>query len=162
MTDTKPSRPFSKIFARNKRAFFDYEIEERLEAGIVLRGSEVKSIRARRVSIKEAYAQFDENGELWLYNCHIGEWPWANRNNHDPVRPRKLLLHKRELSRLSHAIAAEGMALLPLAIYLTENTGLIKVELGLGKGKKTFDKRETLKRRTAEREIERALRDNLS
>ena len=145
-----------KVLARNKRATFDYQIDERFEAGIALVGSEVKSIRDARVSLGESYATFDENGELWLEQAHIAEYPWANRNNHEPTRRRKLLLNKRELGQLSRAIDRAGFTLLSVALYL--KGGLIKVELGLGKGKKVHDKRDSLKKRAHDREIERAVK----
>src|SRR5690606_26367385 len=143
-----------KVLARNRKATFNFEISDRFEAGIALQGSEVKSIRNGQVSLEEAFAAFD-NSELFLQNCHVAEYPWANRDNHDPVRKRKLLLHKRELARLSEAISIAGFTLVPIQMYL--KNGLIKVELGLGKGKKLHDKRDTLKKRDAQREIERSL-----
>ncbi|MFA5624396.1 MAG: SsrA-binding protein SmpB [Bradymonadales bacterium] len=144
-----------KIIAKNRRAYFDYFIEEKIEAGIVLLGSEVKSIRAGHVSLGEAYAKFsaDKGEELYLMNCHIAEYPWANRFNHEPLRPRKLLLHKRQLQKLSQAVVREGRTLIPLILYFSQ--GRIKLELGLAKGKKNYDKREALKQNTAKREIER-------
>lgn len=146
----------TKTIARNKRATFDYAIDERYEAGIVLLGSEVKSIRDGRVSLGESYARFSDDGELFLLGAHVAEYPWANRNQHDPVRPRKLLLNKRELAQLSDAVRRSGYTLVPLSVYLKRNH--IKLELGLGKGKKLFDKRETLKKKTAQRDIERELK----
>lgn len=144
-----------KIIAKNKRAWFDYTIEEKYEAGIVLLGSEVKSIRAGHVSLGESYAKFSETGEpeLFMLNAHIAEYPWANRNNHEPLRPRKLLLHKRELAKLSHVLDRQGLTLIPLCLYF--KNGRIKLELGLCRGKKNYDKREALKSRTAQRDIER-------
>lgn len=146
-----------KTIVRNKRATFDYAIDERFEAGIALQGSEVKSIRDARISLGESYARFDDDGQLYLVGAHIAEYPWANRNQHDPVRPRKLLLHKRELAKISDAVHTAGYTLVPMSVFLQR--GLIKVELGLGKGKKLYDKRETLKKQTAKREIERALKE---
>lgn len=145
-----------KILAKNRKAFHNYEFEDRFEAGIVLVGSEVKSIRDGRVNIGEGYAQFDEHGELYLHGAHVAEYPWANRFNHEPTRPRKLLLHKRELGRLSHLMDRSGYALVPLKLYLKK--GRIKLELGLGKGKRQYDKRHTLKKQDAQREIERHLK----
>lgn len=144
-----------KIIAKNKKAFFDYMIEERLEAGISLLGSEVKSIRAGHISLGESYAKFREdcNTELFLLNAHIAEYAWANRNNHEPLRARRLLLHRRELVKLSQAVVRQGLTLIPLSMYFKE--GKIKVELGLCRGKKNYDKRETLKARTAQRDVER-------
>ena len=143
-----------KKITTNRKAFFNYEIEAKLEAGIVLEGTEVKSIRAGYVSLDQAYAAV-ENGELWLYNCHVKEYPWGNRQNHDPTRKRKLLLHKRQLAKWSEAVQQSGSTIVPISMYL--KNGRIKVQLGLGKGKKLHDKRQTLKRRTAQREIDRHL-----
>ena len=144
-----------KIIAKNKKAWFDYFVEEKYEAGIVLLGSEVKSIRAGHVSLGDSFAKFSEtsNPELFLVNAHIAEYAWANRNNHDPLRARKLLLHKRELAKLSHVLDRQGLTLVPLSLYFS--CGRIKVELGLCRGKKNYDKRETLKTRTAMRDMER-------
>lgn len=143
-----------KKITTNRKAFFNYEIEDKLEAGIVLEGTEVKSIRAGYVSLDQAYAAV-ENGELWLYNCHVKEYPWGNRQNHDPTRKRKLLLHKRQLAKWSEAVQQSGSTIVPISMYL--KNGRIKVQLGLGKGKKLHDKRQTIKRRDAQREIERSL-----
>jgi SsrA-binding protein len=151
-SDTQPG---IKIIAKNKKAWFDYFVEEKYEAGIVLQGSEVKSLRAGHISMGDAFAKFSQTGnpELFLLNAHITEYAWANRNNHDPLRPRKLLLHKRELAKLSQVLDRQGLTLIPLSIYF--KFGRVKVELGLCKGKKNYDKRETLKTKTAQREIER-------
>lgn len=144
-----------KIIAKNKRAWFDYQIEEKFEAGIALLGSEVKSIRAGHVSLGESYAKFNEKviPELFLLNAHIAEYAWANRNNHDPLRPRKLLLHRRELHKLSQVVVRQGLTLIPLSLYF--KCGKIKLELGLCRGKKNYDKREALKTKTAQRDVER-------
>ncbi|MBO4350001.1 MAG: SsrA-binding protein SmpB [Proteobacteria bacterium] len=147
--------PGIKIIAKNKRAWFDYQIEEKYEAGIALLGSEVKSIRAGHVSLGESYAKFNEKviPELFLLNAHIAEYAWANRNNHDPLRPRKLLLHRRELHKLSQLVVRQGLTLIPLSLYF--KCGKIKLELGLCRGKKNYDKREALKTKTAQRDVER-------
>lgn len=144
-----------KIIAKNRRAYFDYSIEDKYEAGIALLGSEVKSIRAGHISLGESFAKFSEGRipELFLLNAHIAEYAWANRNNHDPLRPRKLLMHKRELARISQALERQGLTLIPLTVYFRD--GRIKVELGLGRGKKNYDKRETLKQKSAQRDMER-------
>lgn len=144
-----------KIVAKNRRAYFDYMVEEKFEAGICLQGSEVKSIRAGHVSIGESYAKFSEarEPELFLLNAHIAEYAWANRNNHEPLRARKLLLHKRELAKLSQVLDRQGLTLIPLSVYF--KCGRIKVELGLCRGKKNYDKRESMKARTAQRDMER-------
>ncbi len=155
MAKNTSNTPGVKIIAKNKRAWFDYSIEEKYECGIALLGSEVKSIRAGHISIGESYAKFSETGmpELFLVNAHIAEYPWANRNNHEPLRNRKLLLHRRELAKLSQVIVRQGLTLVPLSMYF--KCGKIKVELGLCRGKKNYDKREALKTRTAQRDVER-------
>ena len=144
-----------KIICVNKRARFDYEISDVYEAGMVLQGTEVKSLREGRVSLQDAYADI-QHGELYLLQAHIDQYEQGNRFNHDPDRPRKLLLHKGEIRRLVGKTQEKGLTLIPTRMYFSH--GKAKVELGLAKGKKTYDKRQTLKRRTAEREIERALR----
>ncbi len=154
---SKASRDHIKVIARNKKAFHNYLISDRYEAGISLLGSEVKSIRAGKVNLVQAFAKISDEGELFLIGCHIAEYPWANLYNHDPTRPRKLLLHRKELGKLSQAINQAGATILPLSIYF--KGGLIKVELGLGKGKKLHDKRETLKKRSADRDMEREMND---
>ena len=140
----------------NHKAGRDYFLLDRLEAGIELKGTEVKSLRAARASIDDAFARV-ERGQIWLYNAHIAAYEFGNRYNVDPLRPRRLLLHKKEIDRLAGKLNAKGMALVPLKIYFTKR--FAKVLLGLGKGKNQIDRRETLKRKTAEREIDRALRD---
>ncbi|MGD0016688.1 MAG: SsrA-binding protein SmpB [Verrucomicrobiia bacterium] len=140
----------------NHKAGRDYFLLDRLEVGIELKGTEVKSLRAARASIDDAFARV-ERGQIWLYNAHIAAYEFGNRNNVDPLRPRRLLLHKKEIDRLAGKLNSKGMALVPLKIYFTKR--FAKVLLGLGKGKNQIDRRETLKRKTAEREIDRALRD---
>ena len=140
----------------NHKARRDYLITETYEAGIELKGTEVKSLRNARASIEEAFARV-ERGQCWLYNAHINPYEFGNRYNVDPIRPRRLLLHKKEIDRLGGLLNAKGMALLPLKIYFTKS--FAKVLLGVGKGKTHIDKRETLKRKTADREIQRAIRD---
>jgi len=141
-----------KLICQNKKAWHDYFIEDRYEAGISLLGSEVKSLRLGKVSLGESYAKI-KDGEIYLVDAHISPYPYANRFNHDPLRPRKLLLHKREIQRLTGKVQEKGFTLIPLRLYFSD--GKVKVELGLAKGKKQYDKRETLKRKTIEREIER-------
>lgn len=151
--------PPGSTLAQNRRATFNYEVLERLEAGIMLTGSEVKSIREGRVSLAEAYAQF-RGDELFLLGAHIAEYVQAHRRNHEPLRPRKLLMHKKQLDKLSVAVAQEGLALVPLAIYFKEGKGgRIKLELGLCRGKKVHDKRASIKERETKREIDRAIRE---
>lgn len=146
----------SKTVALNRKARHNYSIEDTLEAGIQLAGTEVKSLREGGVQITDSHAA-EMGGELWLFNAHIPEYHGGNRFNHEPRRPRKLLVHKRELSRLIGAVAREGMTLVPLALYFNTR-GIAKVELGLAKGKKKWDKRETEKSRDWQREKGRLLR----
>ena len=142
----------------NHKARRDYFIAETVEAGIELKGTEVKSLRNARASIDDAFASV-ERGQCWLYNAHINPYEFGNRYNVDPLRPRRLLLHKKEIDRLAGQLNAKGMTLVPLKIYFTKS--FAKVQLGLGKGKAQYDKREALKRKTAEREVDRALRDRV-
>ena len=141
--------------ARNPRATHDYHVLDRMEAGIVLTGTEVKSLRQGKASIKEAFGLL-RGGEVWLEGMHITPYEQGNRYNHEPVRSRKLLLHRREIERLIGAVEQKGFALVPLEVYFRK--GHAKVTLALGKGKKTHDRREDLKRRIADREMARALR----
>lgn len=143
--------------AQNRKALHNYFIDDRVEAGIVLSGTEVKSLRQGRASITEAYAG-ESAGELFLFNAHIPEYTAGNRFNHEPTRPRKLLLHKREISRLLGATRREGMTLVPLSLYFNPK-GRAKVELGLARGKKLHDKRATTKERDWQREKARLLRE---
>ncbi|WIF94919.1 SsrA-binding protein SmpB [Caminicella sporogenes] len=145
-----------RIIANNKKARHDYFIEETYEAGIVLKGTEVKSIRLGRVNLKDSYAEID-NGEVILHNLHISPYEKGNIFNTDPVRPRKLLLHKREIRKLIGYTTQRGYTLVPLKIYITKR-GLVKVELAVAKGKKLYDKRESIARRDAERRIQKELR----
>ena len=147
--------PERKLVASNRRARFDYEILDTFEAGIELRGPEVKSLRAGKVSLNEAYAVL-RGGEAFLVNAHINPYEQAGRENADPRRERRLLLHKREILRLQGQVAERGRTLVPLALYFRR--GRAKVELALARGKKRFDKRETIQRREQEREVTRALR----
>ena len=144
-----------KTVAENRRARFDYFIEETLEAGIALSGTEVKSLRAGEGSIAEAYAEV-RGGEAWLVNANLPEFSHGNRFNHEPKRPRKLLLHAREIEKLLGAVERKGMTLVPLSVYFNSK-GRAKVELALAKGKQAHDKRETLKKADAKRDIDRAL-----
>ncbi len=144
-----------KIFAENKKARFNYEILEEYEAGIMLTGPEVKSVRAGQISIKESFAT-TKQGELYLTNAHISPYKPALNTDYNPTRSRKLLLKKSEIIKLIGKAQAEGNTLIPLKIYSKNN--LIKVEIGLGKGKKRYDKRETIKKREQERDIKRALK----
>jgi SsrA-binding protein len=145
-----------KQVAQNKKAYHDFFIEETFEAGIVLQGTEIKSIRAGKANLKDSYARI-QNGEAWLYSMHVSPYEQGNRYNHDPLRPRKLLLHKREINKLLGETKEVGYALVPVKLYL--KNGFCKVLLGLAKGKKNYDKREDLKKKEAKREIERVFRD---
>jgi SsrA-binding protein len=151
----KPSRRF-KVVADNRKARFNYEIGDVVEAGIVLTGSEVKSLRAGKATIAESYADA-RNGEIWLINANISEYLQAARFNHLPKRPRKLLLHQRQINKLAGAVEREGMTIVPLKLYFNDK-GRAKIEIALGKGKKLHDKREMLKKRSWERERGRLMR----
>ena len=141
------------IVTSNRKATHEYHIDERIEAGIVLQGTEVKSIRNGKVNLQEAYCTV-QNGEMMLMQCHIAPYTHGNRANHDPVRPRKLLLHKREISRLEKAAAQQGYTLIPLKMYFKR--GIAKLEIGLGKGKKLYDKRADIAERDVKRKLSRA------
>lgn len=145
-----------RVLAQNRKANHDYFIEETIEAGIVLQGTEIKSIRAGRVNLQDSFARV-RNGEAFLFNMHVNPYEQGNRFNHDPTRTRKLLLHKRQITRLIGAQREEGYSLIPLRIYI--KNGVAKVLIGLGKGKKRHDKREDLKQKEAKRDIERAFRE---
>ena len=142
--------------ATNRRARHDYEILESLEVGLVLRGTEVKSLRGSHVTFKDAYAVVKGN-ELWLVGCHINPYSHGTDANHDPERDRKLLLHRKEISRMTGKIAERGLTLIPLRLYF--KGGRAKLEIGLGRGKKLHDKRATLRERDSRREVDRAIRD---
>lgn len=142
-----------KILVRNRRAFRDYEITERFEAGVALLGPEVKSLRAGQGSIAEAYAAF-RNGELWLRDMHIPEYAHKGYAPHEPMRPRKLLMHKRELKKLEATVTRRGLTLVPLQLYLLR--GRVKAELGLGRGRKRHDKREAVRKEEAKKEARAA------
>ena len=151
----KKERPI-KVVAENRKARFNYSIEDTTEAGVMLTGTEVKSARNGKSTIAEFYAD-SKGGEIWLVNANIPEYLQANRFNHEPRRPRKLLLHKRQINKLIGAIEREGMTLIPLKMYFNEQ-GRLKLELALAKGKKLHDKRETEKKRDWSREKSRLLR----
>lgn len=151
-------RVVKKIVAENRKARFNYEIIDTYEAGLVLMGTEVKSLREGKANIAESYAS-DEGGEIWLINSYLPEYLQANRFNHEPRRRRKLLLSGREISRMRAAVNREGMTLIPLKIYFNDN-GRAKLELALAKGKKLHDKRESEKERDWNRQKSRLLKDN--
>jgi len=144
-----------KIIATNRKAKFEYFLLENFEAGLVLRGSEIKSIRARKASIAEAYVQVTD-GEAWLISAHIAPYNPASRENHDPKRKRKLLLNKRELGKISEGLQKKGLTIIPTELYLKD--GLAKLSISLAKGKKLYDKRHDIAKKDMDREMERALK----
>ena len=143
-----------KIIAKNKKAYFNYTIEESVECGLVLQGTEIKSVREGRISFPDAFAEVIKN-EVWLKNVHIAEYVYSSIFNHDPDRPKKLLLHKDEIKRLSRKVEEKGYTLIPLEFYL--KNGRIKIRLGICKGKKQFDKRADIKERDIKRDMQREL-----
>jgi SsrA-binding protein len=146
----------TKLVAQNRRARFDFFLDERYEAGLQLQGTEVKSLRGGKGSLAEAWVKIDDEGEGWLMQAHIPEYEYGNRNNHDPTRERKLLMHRRELDELSHAVSAKGVTLVPLRLYFRQ--GKAKLEFAVGRGKNVADKRRTIAQRDAKREIDRELK----
>jgi SsrA-binding protein len=144
-----------KVITINRQAYHDYFVERTTEAGISLVGTEIKSIREGKVNLRGSYAII-RNGEIWLENAHIAAYEHGNRYNHDPLRPRKLLLHKREIAQLAGKVATKGLTLIPLKLYL--KGGRAKIELGLCRGKKLYDKREAIAERETKRDIERIVR----
>ncbi|KGX84612.1 SsrA-binding protein SmpB [Pontibacillus marinus] len=153
-----PKGQQGNVIARNKKANHDFFIEDTFEAGIVLQGTEIKSIRAGRVNMKDSFARV-KNGEVFLHNLHISPYEQGNQFNHEPTRMRKLLLHKKEINRLIGETQQQGYSIVPLKMYI--KNGVAKVLIGLGKGKKKYDKREDLKRKQAKRDIDRAVKDSL-
>ncbi|MDD2558591.1 MAG: SsrA-binding protein SmpB [Desulfuromonadaceae bacterium] len=148
-----------KIIASNKKAYHDYFIEEVYEAGISLQGTEVKSLRLGNVNLKEAFCRV-KNGEVFINNMHISPYELGNIENHDPTRVRKLLLHRHEIDKLARKSDEKGLTLVPTKIYFKNSR--VKLEIGIGKGKKHYDKRETLKLKQAQREVAKAIKDNLN
>jgi len=146
-----------KAVATNRKAYHEYFIEEKFEAGIMLQGTEVKSLRDGRVNLQDSYASV-RDGEVFLYHCHISPYSHGNMMNHDPIRVRKLLLHKKEINKLLGKTQQKGLTLIPLRIYFSKR-GHAKVELGLAKGKKLYDRRASIKSREAGREVERAIKE---
>jgi SsrA-binding protein len=144
-----------KVISNNRKAFHDYIICEKYTAGIVLTGTEIKSIRANGINLKDSFAKI-EDGEIFLYNMHISPYEQGNRYNHAPERVRKLLLNKQEIRKMSDKIKKEGYTIIPLELFLTK--GFAKIEIGLAKGKKLYDKRETIAKKTVERDIARQVR----
>lgn len=147
-----------KEILNNRHAFFEYFIEEKFEAGIVLRGTEVKSVMLGRIQLKESYVTVKE-GEVWLFNAHISQYSHGNINNHEPLRTRKLLLHRKEISRLEKELTQKGMTLVVTRVYW--KNGRIKFEIGVAKGKKLYDKRDTEMKRTVDKETRAQLKENL-
>jgi SsrA-binding protein len=147
-----------KIICVNKKASHSYYIEDRYEAGLVLQGTEVKALRTGKANLKESYAKVKHN-EIFLYNCHISPYSHGHQLNHDPIRPRKLLFHKREIKKLIGKVAERGYTLVPLKLYFSH--GIAKIEIGLAKGKKLHDKRHSMKERDDQREMERAFKQKL-
>ncbi len=153
----KEKDSFEKAVATNRKAYHDYFIEDKLEAGIMLHGTEVKSLREGRVNLMDSYASV-RDGEVFLHHCHISPYSHGNIMNHEPLRTRKLLLHRKEINKLLGRTQQQGLTLIPLRIYFSKR-GLAKVELGLAKGKKQHDRRESDKTREAGREVERAMKE---
>ena len=142
----------------NRKAFHDYSIEEKIEAGMVLLGTEVKSLREGKVNLRESYASID-SGQVVLHHCHIGGYSHGNQMNHEPLRPRKLLLHQKQIQKLQVKVQQAGLTLVPLRMYFNAR-GIAKIELALARGKKHYDRRETVKKREANREIQRAMKSS--
>jgi SsrA-binding protein len=151
----KKGSPQGRVLATNRKAYHDYHIEEKFEAGVALLGTEVKSLREGRANLKESYCR-PEGGEMLLVDCHISPYSHATAFNHEPTRPRRLLLNKREIRRLTAATTQKGMTIVPLKFYL--KGPLIKLEIGVARGKKLYDKRETKRRKEIDRETERAMK----
>ena len=147
-----------QVVASNRKALHDYHLEEAFEAGIALTGTEIKSVRAGRVNLRDGYVQIRQ-GEAWLMNCHISPYDPASRENAEPLRPRRLLLHKRELARLQNRVAERGWTIVPLRMYLKDNRA--KVEIALARGKRQYDKREAIARRDVEREMAREVKERV-
>lgn len=154
-----PKGTNGKVIAQNKKANHDFLIEETFEAGLVLKGTEIKAIRAGRVNMKDSFARI-ERGEALLYNMHISTYEQGNIHNHEPTRTRKLLLHRKQIDKLFGESQQAGYAIVPLKMYI--KNGVAKVLIGLGKGKRKFDKREDLKQKQAKRDMDRALKDNFN
>ena len=152
----KEKDSFAKVLVTNRKAYHDYFIEEKFEAGIMLQGTEVKSLREGRVNLQDSYASV-KGDEVFLHHCHISPYSHGNIMNHEPLRTRKLLLHRKEIDKLLGKTKQQGLTLIPLRIYFSKR-GLAKVELGLAKGKKQHDRRESIKTREASREVERAMK----
>ena len=154
-TKSEPETEEPTVLADNRKARYDYHIEDTLEAGIALQGTEIKALRAGHVNLRDGYARVDK-GEVWLRNVHIAPWANAATENHDPLRPRKLLLHRDQIGQLAGAVSQKGYTLVPLRVYV--KNGRAKVQLGLARGKKRYDKRQTIREREHLREMDAAIR----
>ena len=154
-TQDKKDKSSIKIIAVNRKARFDYFIEDQYEAGLVLKGTEVKSLRIGKANLKDAYARV-QNGEVFIHQLHIGPYPFAYYENHDPLRVRKLLLHKQEIKRLSAKVNEKGHSLIPLKLYFKDSKA--KVTIALAKGKRRYDKRDAIKRRDEQRDLDREMK----
>ncbi len=146
------------VIAKNPTAYHNYEIIQKIEAGIVLYGTEIKSIRAGKVNLKDSYASIERNGEIYVYSMHISPYDFGNIYNKDPMRPKKLLLNRKEINKLVGEVSKKGYTLVPISLYFKGN--FVKLELGIGRGKKLYDKREDLKKKEAERKIDRYMKEN--
>jgi SsrA-binding protein len=153
---SKDSGGGTKLIAQNRRARYDYHLDDHYEAGIELTGTEVKSLRNGKASLVEGWVKVDEDGQAWLMQATIPQYEYGNQNNHHPTRERKLLLHRQELDRLARTVASKGVSLVPTKLYF--RNGRAKLEFAVGKGKNVADKRDTEKKRTAQREIDRAMK----
>jgi SsrA-binding protein len=153
---TRHSEGELKQIATNRKALHDYSIEDTYEAGVALTGTEIKSVRAGRVNLRDGYVQI-RDGEAWLLNVHISPYDFGNRENHEPRRERRLLLHRQEIRRLQSKVAERGWTIVPLRIYL--KTGRAKIEIGLARGKRLYDKRDAVAERDMDRDLERAIKD---
>jgi SsrA-binding protein len=151
-----PNQEGIKVVSKNKRAAFDFELLDKFEAGMSLQGTEIKSIRANQVNLRRSYVQ-NRNGELWLIDAHISPYEHGNRDNHEPTRPRKLLLHRREINKILDEMAQKSLTVVPTRMYL--KNGRAKVEIALARGKRKADKRSDLAKKDADRQVERALRE---
>ena len=147
-----------KVVGTNRKATYDYFVEEKIEAGLALVGTEVKALREGHLNLRDSYASI-ANGKAVLHNCYIGTYSHGNQMNHEPLRPRTLLLHKKEIKRLTDKVQQKGLTVVPLRLYFNDR-GRAKLELALARGKKTYDRRETVKKREASREIDRAMKDS--
>lgn len=155
---TKPKPETTKTIASNRKAGYDYELLDRYEAGVVLTGTEIKSIRLGNVNLRDSYARL-QHGEMWLFNCHVAQYKAGSYQNHEPTRQRKLLLHRRQIEQLAETMGQQGLTVVPTRMYYVR--GRVKVEVAVARGKKTYDKRAAIADRDAKRDISRALRHSV-